>query len=528
VDLRDYVRLLRKRLLLVLACLIVGVGAAVALIATTTPTYSSSVQLFVSAVNSADSSNAASGSQFTQDRVKSYASIVAAPAVADSVISELRLPFDSRQLAQKVSATAPLNTTLVTITVTDTNPGRARDIANAVGQQFSAYVTTLEAPSVSGGSPVKVTVVKPAIQPGSKVSPKRTLDLALGVLLGLAVGVGSAVLRETLDRSVRSLEDAAEITGAAPLAAIMFDPDARKAPLISDANPHGVRAEAFRQLRTNLQFIDPDAPPKVVVVTSALPDEGKSTTAANLAIAAATAGRRIVLVEADMRRPRLSHYFGVEPGLPGLSDVLVGRAPLELPLLSVADGTLALLPAGSRPPNPSELLGSHAMLDLLQRLRGQCDLVIIDAPPLLPVTDAAILGARSDGTLLVTRAGKTTREQLQRARAALTVVDARVLGVVLNMVSAKAISGDYGYGYYTYEQRPPRKVAGTGKHKSTSVGAWTPAVFPLASHDEVGTILDERPRERRAANERPRRSAPPPLKASESMRKTSVRDQEQC
>ena len=203
-----------------------------------------------------------------------------------------------------------------------------------------------------------------------------------------------------------------------------------------------VRAEAFRTIRTNLQYVDVDNPPKVVAITSAVPEEGKSTLAVNLAIALAQAGKKVVLVETDLRRPRASTYLGVESEL-GLTDVLAGQRTLDEALVSWNRGLLTFLPSGHTPPNPSELLASHQFAQVLATLRERFDWVIIDATPLLPVTDGAIVSKAADGAILVVRFGKTTREQLGASMAALEQVDARLLGTALNFVPR----GRRGYGY---------------------------------------------------------------------------------
>jgi non-specific protein-tyrosine kinase len=206
-----------------------------------------------------------------------------------------------------------------------------------------------------------------------------------------------------------------------------------------------------RQLRTNLQFVDVDHPPRAVVVTSAVPGEGKSTTAANMAITFAQAGSRVLLIEGDLRRPKVAEYLGVE-GAVGLTNVLVGQVGIDDVLQPWGRSGLWVLPSGSVPPNPSELLASQNMTELLRDLETRFDLILIDAPPLLPVTDGAVAAARADGALLVVRYGHTTRAQVQLAVESLEAVDAHLLGCVFNMAPAKGGSA-YSYGY-GYEDRP--------------------------------------------------------------------------
>jgi succinoglycan biosynthesis transport protein ExoP len=459
VDLRDYARTLRKRWMLVMLCTVLAVAAAAGATVATTATYEARTQLFVSAQpNQNDLSQLFLGNSFSQQRVKSYADIVGSPRITQPVISELNLPFTPDQLAEEIKAEAPLDTVLINIGVTDPSPLQAAKIANAVGGQFVEVVRELETPQGEAASPVKVSVVRPADTPIAPVSPRPKINLALGLLVGLALGVGAAVLRETLDTSVKSHDDVQQLTGALPLGVVVEDPQAAKRPLIAQGDGRGPRAEAFRQLRTNLQYVDVDHPPRMVVVTSALPDEGKSTTSINLASTLAQAGSRVVLVEADLRRPRATRYLGIE-GAVGLTDVLAGQCRLDVAIQSWGRDLFSVLPSGPLPPNPSEVLNSQHMQELLKILENLFEVVVIDSPPLLPVTDAAVLARAGDGAIIVVRHGHTTKEQLTRTVTSLQAVDARLLGTVLNRVPRKGPdAGYYGYAYRAYGEGPSSTV----------------------------------------------------------------------
>jgi polysaccharide biosynthesis transport protein len=462
VELRDYLRVLRARWRLILLCTLLAVGAAAAATYATTPVYQAEAQLFVSTTGGESDSvgSLQQGNQFAQARVRSYANIVNTPIVLEDVVDELGLSMDARRLASRVQATAPLDTVLINVTASDPDPALAQAIANATADRFSEVAAELETPEGGGPSPVSVTVVRPADLPETPSSPRPTLNLALGLLVGLAVGVGAALLRDALDTSVKTVATVQEELGLSPLGIIGYDADATRRPLIVHAEPGSTRAEAFRQLRTNLRFIDVDRPPRSIVVTSAGPAEGKSTTTANLAIALSQAGERVILVEGDLRRPRIAQYLGLE-GAIGLTDVLVGRADLDDVLQPWGDGTLRVLASGPTPPNPSELLGSHQMEELLKRMEDEASLVLIDAPPLLPVTDGAVLARQASGAVLVIRAGKTTKDSARRALETMQSVDAHVYGAVLTMVPTKGPDA-YRYGYYGYgytSQRPEAQTA---------------------------------------------------------------------
>lgn len=446
LELQDYLAILRKRwiaILLITALAVVGAGVVTYL---TTPLYESRAQVYVSVRTSSEStSDLLQGSNFTQRQIKSYVDLTGSPRVLQPVIEELGLDETADQLAGAINANTPLDTSLINITASDPDAQRAADIANATAESLAVQVTELERPE-SGESPVQVSTVRVATPSSSPASPNTQLNLALGLLVGLALGVGYAVLREVLDTRVRTANDIARVTEAAVVGTVAFDAEASKHPLIVQTDPHSQRAEAFRRLRTNLQFLGVDSRPRLIVVTSSLPDEGKSTTAINLAITLADAGARVALVDADLRDPSVSRYMGLE-GAVGLTTVLIGRAELADVLQPWGEGTLDVLPAGQVPPNPSELLGSGAMSQVLDALTRAYDTVVLDSAPLLPVTDGAVLARLAGGAVVVARAGEVTRTQLGDAIASLESVGTPVHGIVLNAVAQK--SGD-SYSYYRY------------------------------------------------------------------------------
>lgn len=214
--------------------------------------------------------------------------------------------------------------------------------------------------------------------------------------------------------------------------------------LVTHVDPVGAASEAFRVLRTNLQFMGLDRPLKRILVTSAIPGEGKTTVAANLAVVFAQAGTSVCLVDADLRRPRVAKLFGVENGQ-GLSNLVVGQGELDQVLQPAPVAGLSLLPSGPVPPNPAELLGSVRMGALLEELCDRFDVVVMDSPPVLSVTDAAVLAPKVDGAILVAEAGRVARQQVAQARGALQAVNARVLGTVLTGLQPQRREGYYYY-----------------------------------------------------------------------------------
>ena len=357
-----------------------------------------------------------------------------------------------------MTVSTPAGTTLIEIAVRDPDPTKAALISNAVASSLTAAVEQIETPSGQTVSPVKLALVRPAAVPLQPVTPRVMLNIAVGLLVGLAIGLGVAVLRRLLDTRIRSDRDIAQVTEVPVISAVAFDSRAAERPLIVHMDPRSQRAEAFRTLRTNLQFVDIDASHSFLV-TSSIPGEGKSTTAINLAIALADAGSRVVLLDADLRRSKVSNYMSIEGGA-GLTDVLIGRAELvrRVAALGHRKSCTCCRPERFRP-IPSELLGSNAMSDLIDKLEQDYDVVIFDTPPLLPVTDAAVLAKRAGGVILVAACGRTTRHQLAGALSALEHVGAHVCGLVLSMVPVKGPDAygyqQYGYGYgYSYETEP--------------------------------------------------------------------------
>jgi succinoglycan biosynthesis transport protein ExoP len=312
-------------------------------------------------------------------------------------------------------------------------------------------------------------IVDVARVPTSPVEPNVPRNLAFAFMLGLTSGVGLAFLLEGLDNTVRTTEQAQMISGLPPLGMIpMGSRTAREGAnskrlviatskeaveLVTQVRPQSQMAESYRALRTSLLLSNLGAPPKVIMITSALPQEGKTTTSINCAVVLAQKGIRVLLIDADLRRPSIHKTLGMGPRS-GLSNVLTGSATLEQTITrSPVLPNLSILPAGTPPPNPAELLASTNMRDVLEELRGQYDHIVVDTPPTLSVTDAVVLSPRADAIVLVIRSGHTTKQALRRSRDVLLQVNAKVSGVLLNAVDLS--SPDYYY-YYEYKSKYSR------------------------------------------------------------------------
>ncbi len=303
------------------------------------------------------------------------------------------------------------------------------------------------------------------------------------------------MLLETLDTRIKSIESLAKYFDQPLLGVIGYEPEAEKKPLLTDYPGQSKRSESFRQVRTNLQFVDIDHRPRSIVVTSAVPREGKSTTAINLAMTIAQTGQPVFLIEGDLRRPKISEYLGIE-GSAGLTDVLVGRATVDEVMQPWGNtGNLWVLASGALPPNPSELLGSQAMADLIRHLEKRATL-IIDAPPLLPVTDAAVLTRLAGGAIMIIATGKTRREQLRTATSNIESVGGKILGLVMNMAPARGPdSHRYGYGYqYDYPSTNERQEARRPRSGDPGRARWPARGQRLADTDGAGRTVGASPK----------------------------------
>lgn len=473
MDLRDFYQLVLRNLPLVLVSLLLGVGVSAGITYSMTPIYQAKVQLFVSTPSSAlDVSALVQGSSFSQQRVKSYAQIVNGPETLRPVISELDLDYSYEKLAKAVTATAPLDTVLISVTVSDPDPYLAARIANAIGRQFAVTANSLEISGSANSSAIKVSMVKSASLPKSPSSPKTSLNLLLGLILGFGLGVGLSILRSIFDNTIKNEDN---LDGSTVLAAVAFDQSSLEKPLITQISRYAPRTESFRQLRTNLQFVRADNPPTVIAVTSAVPGEGKTSSSINLAISFSTAGFKTLLIEGDMRRPKLSEYMKLEKEITGLSEILSGKIQGDVPsriastLFQWGENELSIIAAGTTPPNPAELLDSQSFKELIAHVRDSFDFVIIDCPPTLLVADASIIAAQCDGAILVTKVAKTRINQFLGARENLTTVGAQVLGVLMNMIPRSRTDEygrKYGYGYGYGKYRSYRSYRAYGSYGS--------------------------------------------------------------
>jgi capsular exopolysaccharide synthesis family protein len=466
----EFLATLRRQWATILVLSIIGAIAGFSLARFTPESFQATSSVFVSAQRGDTSAELVQGSTFTQNIVQSYAELASMPVVLEPVIERLDLDVTPPVLARSISAQTPLNTFIIEITVTDNSPEASAKIANAVSDELATAVQRISPKSANNAPVVTLQNVARAPVPRVRSAPNTPLMVVTGLGIGLALGYGFVLLREVLDTRIRSEKDLQRV-GETPLLGLISRRPGKRG---QDERPVGTltgpTAETYRRLATNIEFLDPDTKICSIVVTSSMPGEGKTTTAINLALAAGELAPRVLLVDADLRRPSVAKYCGIE-GAVGLTSVLSGQVSLEDAVQSWSH--ISVLTAGTLPPNPSQIVNSNAMADLLVKLSRSFDLVIVDSPPLLPVTDALALSRITDGALVVVRYKATRRQQLSGSLRALEAVKARAIGVVLNRVTQKNKDTEYVYeGSSEPRQktlRPP--VFRGGGKKSASAGA---------------------------------------------------------
>lgn len=448
----DYVRALSQRWITILLLLVLGAAAGYGYANLQPDQYRATSSVFVTA-NTADNTQALfQGNQFSQNVVQSYVQLATMPTVLEPVIERLGLKSSPAQLARQISASAQLDTVIISITATAQDPQQAANIAQATAEELKTQADGL-APKTSKESAVSIKVVEKAITPTSPVGPNRTMLVAIGAVLGLALGVVYAIGRQLLDTRVAGEEGVRRVTTLPLLGRVARYRNRGGAVLRT--SPNGLAAEEYRRLRTNLEFANVDAPVSVVVVSSAHPGEGKSTTALNLALAVAEQGKRTLLIDGDLRKPTVAAYTGLDGSI-GVTSVLRGASSLEDATQAWEGTGLDVLPSGVVPPNPNQLVESAAMSRLVTEARERYDFVVIDAPPLLAVTDTLALTALTDGAVVVTLNGSTKRADLARALEGLELVNATTLGIVLNQAESLSKSAYYSYDAST-QPKPSRK-----------------------------------------------------------------------
>lgn len=425
MEIREYGRILRAGWWIVAGVTVVGVLAGLAYSLISTPQYQACARLFVTTEGGSSVGEAYQNNLFSQERVNSYAGLATSTQVSQRAVDQLQLPLSANDLRARITATPIEKTVLLDVCGTDSTPEVAQGLTNAIAGQLTQVVQELET-SQRGGSPAAgATIVDQADVPDQPIGMGPVTTSVLGGVAGLVLGVLLALARGLVDRSVRDRARAEDISGKAVLGGLPVDAERPRVPVASMSK----MGEPLRALRTNIRFLGGGSPPRVITVTGPTGHEGRTSTAIDLATVLAEAGHSVLLVDGDIRTAALAERLGI-PQSRGLSTVLAGEHRLDDAIARDVVGGVSVLPAGPVPPNPSELLGSDRAQALLETVRGDYRYVVIDTPPLLDVTDGAILTALSDGSLVLARTGRTTRDQLRKAIHVLDGVGGTVLGVV--------------------------------------------------------------------------------------------------
>lgn len=505
INFRVILKLLRQNLPIVLSSSLAGLLMLLGLSFTATPKYTSTVRLFVSTPASAlDLSSLSLGSSFTQQRIKSYADIINSPLTLNPVIERLGLKQSAYELAGAISANAPTDTVLIDVNVETPDPILSANIANAVGSQFEITASQLEFGDSQSG--IKVTVVGDATPNSTPTSPRFLLNSLVGIILGLSIGFGIAVSRLYFSGVVKNSQ---HLSGMTLLTAVGFDREAQDFPLINSLNKYSARTEAFRQLRANIIHKKESSQLKgsrslgfILTVTSSLPGEGKTTTALNLGISLAAAGKKVLFIEGDLRRPSARKYFEklFLRDQSGFSSLLNSKSTTKNMYAKLIKrdpvSGMSLILSGPVLTNAGELFSTGQVIKFLDYSRENYEYIIIDSPPLLPVSDSLEIVKLSDTVLIVVRAGVTRIAQLQGIVARIKNIDATPLGAVLNMIPEDARDyDDYGYqyeysryGYRGYLYRKYSKKYGHDYGYSQNTG-YVPKTYPPLIDDEKKSRL---------------------------------------
>lgn len=526
LDLRDYLAVLSRRKWIVVQTVVLVLAVAIGVTFVQTPRYESEVRLVVEPNTGGDDAAALNQLVFGQRELETQKELVSSEMVAERVREQLGLQIETDDLLRDVDVSLLRDTQIIEIRAESEDPEMAAQVAQGFAEAYLAFrqdqaleqllrssealqsreaetrrrlaeLETEIARQDPSEQPNELTVerdrlqselagiaaqqaglrgtevfargggqvIAPAEAPDEPFAPKPLRTGVLALVLGAMLGVGLAFLRDFLDDAIRSEDQAVQAAGHGVLGYIPRwahgpDGDERPVTLVEPASPV---AEAYRTLRTNIRFVSVGRSSRSLLVTSALPAEGKTTTAANVAVALARAGTRVLLVGADLRRPAVHRTFGITAE-PGLSDVLVGDVELADVISDVGVPNLRVIPSGAVPPNPAELLSSPAMGRLVSELEQIADVVVYDGPPVLAVADALELAPKVGGTLLVIDMGSSGRNVVRQAASRLRGVGVDMSGIVLNNLDPN--DGYYGYAYYhAYAQddaqRKPRSRRGS-------------------------------------------------------------------
>lgn len=464
----DFLRLTRRSWRTLVIAVVAGVLLMVAYTAITPKVYEASSTGFIAS----DSGGVISGSQSAMDKVAAYLPLISSAPVFEKIRADPTVELGGDNLEGRLSANIVGGTTMIVVSATAPTPESALALANGGLNALTAVIGDIETAATPGQAPeLRVVPLQNAGLPTTPISPKPKTNLLLGLGGGLVLGYLIVFLRRALETRIRSSEELTEIMGVGLFGSMPKVTDG--SPSLDATDREGtLAAEAIRQVRTALSFSSVDRRVQCVAITSANQGEGKTTVATQLAQVFARSGREVVIIDADLRRPAVADTLAVDGSI-GLSELLSGQASFADVIQRSDEEGLYILPAGQTPPNPSEMLGSETFRNLLDAL-SEDYFVIVDAPPVLPVTDASIIATVVDGIVFIAVAGGTKKPEIVAAHRMLTQVHGHILGTVLNMVPLRgADSTSYGYygskyGYYTADNERPARSRGGLRSRARS------------------------------------------------------------
>jgi len=455
------VGVLRKRWWIVLIATVLGGAAAFAASSTVTPIYHSTASLYFSLRTASSGSDINQGSAYTQAQMLSFARLATSSVVLDPVADALDGGLSTNQLRRMMTVTIPQNTVILDVRVGSSDPERAALVANAIADSLIDAVDEVAPASAEGEASVTARSIDPASPAAFQSSPNKQQDAVLGAIVGFLIASVAVVLVAALDTRVRSAPALKVITELPVLGSIEQTPATADPRPVAIRQPNGSAAEAFRHVRSGLRFASASHETRTLAITSSRPAEGKTWTAANLAFVLAETGKRVLLIDADLRKPKVADAFGII-GAVGLTTVLIDAIPLRSAVQPWPRSSLEILPAGAVPPNPAELLASERMKEILQQVTDDYDLVVIDTAPVQVVADATVIAQLVDSVLIVADTTRVRRAQLAATIEALERTGAHISGVVLNRVKPRP-HDDYYYVHDEGEEAPnvplPRRHA---------------------------------------------------------------------
>lgn len=461
----EYLKEIWRSWIVILTLTVLGGVAAFILSSSTPDTYRSTASVMLTSDRGTTTSELVQGSNYVEGLVSSYVILATSEIVLEPVVDTLSLDTTPQALARSISASSPLNSSIINIAATSRSPTLAQDIADEVTRSLTRVVTEDVSPTTADGSPtIRLTTIDHANLPKYPISPNTRVDVIVGILVGFAVGIVFAIVRALAWRTIHSREDVAQITSAPVIGELV---EARRdlspvAAILRDRR--SVDAESVRSFAANLSFLNVGKRLRSFVITSASPAETKSSTVVALGLTLAETGVRVLLVDADLRHPSLADITQLE-GAVGLTNVLIGEVALGDAAQRWTSDDLWVLTAGAVAPNPSQLIASNAMAAFIEHALGTYDIVIVDSAPLLSVTDAKWLGNVTDGAIVVTRFNRTSTRAFTRLIDAVEGAKVPLLGIVIARMPRRVRTR---YGDSTYERDSTAAPAGRSRKSSVS------------------------------------------------------------